>query len=417
MTALIRGLPKELRRPLVPVPETVAKVLARLEPRRRPLAEDMSRAIGAMAIRALRVGLLAAAAPPAGDVPRGRSEARRAGVRQVAERRAGARAAAAASRARRAASSKLERTGLTAWEIGSLPREVTLRGTGQAVRAYPALVDEGSTVGVKVLETPAAQAAAMWAGTRRLLLLSAPSPSKYVHDRLSNADRLALSAAPHGSLGAVLDDAVVAAADALMASGGGPAWDEAGFTRLRGHVAGSLASTTAGVVSAVVGVLDAAREVERRLEPLTAVPLQPARADVRAQLARLVHPGFIAATGVDRLPDVERYLRAAARRLERLPDATAVDRDRMSTVHELERAYRERLTQVPGSPSLREVPWMLEELRVSHFAQSLGTRGPISAKRVRRALEEAGASGRGHSPRGGMTLTPMGAPHRSRRQG
>ena len=188
----------------------------------------------------------------------------------------------------------------------------------------------------------------------------------------------------------MLDDAVIAATDSLMASGGGPAWDEAGFARLRGHVAGSLATTTAQVVAAVVGILDAAREVERRLEPLTAVPLQPARADVRAQLARLVHPGFIAATGVDRLPDVERYLRAAARRLERLPDATAVDRDRMSTVHELERAYRERLAEVPGAPGLREVPWMLEELRVSHFAQSLGTRGPISAKRVRRALAEAG---------------------------
>ena len=73
----------------------------------------------------------------------------------------------------------------------------------------------------------------------------------------------------------------------------------------------------------MVGVLDAAREVSRLLEPLTAVPLQPARADVRPQLARLVHPGFIAATGVDRLADVERYLRAAARRLERFPDATA----------------------------------------------------------------------------------------------
>ena len=184
---------------------------------------------------------------------------------------------------------------------------------------------------------------------------------------------------------------MVAAADALMASGGGPAWNEADFARLRGHVAGSLAGTTASVVDAVVRVLDAAREVTRRLEPLTAVPLQPARADVRAQLARLVHPGFVAATGVDRLGDVERYLRAAARRLERLPDATAVDRDRMNSVHELERAYRERLAAHPGAAGLREVPWMLEELRVSHFAQSLGTRGPISAKRIRRALEEAGS--------------------------
>jgi ATP-dependent helicase HrpA len=139
----------------------------------------------------------------------------------------------------------------------------------------------------------------------------------------------------------------------------------------------------------VVRILDAARALERRLEPLTAVPLQPARADVRAQLERLVHPGFVAATGVARLPDVERYLQGALRRLERLPDATAVDRDRMNAVLELERAYRERLRAAPGASGLRDVPWMLEELRVSHFAQSLGTRGPVSAKRIRRALDEA----------------------------
>jgi ATP-dependent helicase HrpA len=387
--ALIRGLPKELRRQLVPVPETAARVLSRLEPRRRPLAEDMSRAVDAVSIppEAWDFSRL----PPHLRVTFRVVDSKRgvlAAGKSLSEVRARVRPLLRAELTR--ASSKLERTGLTAWEIGSLPREVTLRGTGQAVRAYPALVDEGSSVGVKVLETPGAQRSAMWAGTRRLLLLSMPSPSKYVHDRLSNADRLALSAAPHGSLSAVVDDAVVAAADSLMASGGGPAWDDAGFARLRGHVAGGLASTTADVVSAVVAVLDAAREVSRRLEPLTAVPLQPARADVRAQLARLVYPGFIAATGVDRLADVERYLRAAARRIERLPDAVAVDRDRMNSIHELERAYRERLAAVPGSAALREVPWMLEELRVSHFGQSLGTRGPISAKRIRRALAEAG---------------------------
>jgi ATP-dependent helicase HrpA len=184
---------------------------------------------------------------------------------------------------------------------------------------------------------------------------------------------------------------VTAAADALIVEAGGPAWDEAGFARLRDHVAGHLAERTAGVVDRVVAILDAARDVERRLEPLTAVPLQLARADVREQLRRLVHPGFVAATGVDRLADVERYLRAAARRLERLPDTAAVDRDRMNAVHELERAYRKRMQARPGAEALRDVPWMLEELRVSQFAQGLGTRGPVSSKRIRRVLEEAGA--------------------------
>jgi ATP-dependent helicase HrpA len=266
---------------------------------------------------------------------------------------------------------------------------VALPGTGQAVRAYPALMDEGATVGVRVLDTPAAQADAMWAGTRRLLLLGSGSPLRAVSAGLGNAAQLALAAAPGGPA-ATLSDSLVAAADALMREAGGPAWDGAGFARLRASVAGSLVPRTEAVVREVVAILGAARDVSAALEPLTAVPLQPARADVRRQLARLIHPGFVSEAGADRLADIERYLRAAERRLERLPNAPAPDLDRMRSIHELEEAYRARLAAIgPGEPvpeSLGEVKWMLEELRVSHFAQHLGTRGPVSAKRIRAAI-------------------------------
>ncbi len=169
VTALIRGLPKDLRRRLVPVPETAARALARLEPRRRPLAEDLSRAIDVFSIPP---GTWDFSTLPPHLRPTFRVVDDRRGVlasgKSLSDVRARVRPLLRAELT--AASSKLERTGLTAWEIGSLPREVTLRGTGQAVRAYPALVDEGSSVGVSVLETPGAQRASMWAGTRRLLL-------------------------------------------------------------------------------------------------------------------------------------------------------------------------------------------------------------------------------------------------------
>jgi ATP-dependent helicase HrpA len=214
-----------------------------------------------------------------------------------------------------------------------------------------------------------------------------------VQGRLGNAALLTLASAPHGSVQAVVEDATVAAADALLAEAGGPAWDEAGFTRLRGHVAGELAERTAAIVDQVAAILDAARAVQRRLDELTAAPLQPARLDVARQIGRLVYAGFAAATGAQRLADVERYLRGAERRVERLPSAVAGDLDRMNAIHELERAHERRLAAWPdGRPlpdALREVPWMLEELRVSHFAQGLGTRGQVSAKRIRRALEGA----------------------------
>ena len=123
------------------------------------------------------------------------------------------------------------------------------------------------------------------------------------------------------------------------------------------------------------------------------MPLQPARADVAEQLGRLVYPGLRRPpTGVARLADVERYLRAAARRLERLPNAVAADRDRMSAVHELEAPYAARSTAPAGARCRRRCArcrWMLEELRVSHFAQALGTRGQVSSKRIRRVLDSA----------------------------
>src|SRR5215207_4791192 len=373
VTALIRSLPKDARRKLVPVPEVAAEVLAALKPRKGRFADAVAAEL--WRLRGVRVG--------PGDFDPARLPAHlrmtfRIEDEQGAVVAEGTDLGALRERVRprlraelASAAAGLEASGLTAWTIGELPRTVALPGTGQAVRGYPALVDEGATVGVRVLETPAVQG------------------------RLTNAQRLALAGAPHDGVGAVLADATTAALDALIAEAGGPAWDAAAFARLRSHVGGRLQAKTAEVVAAVARILDAARDVERRLETLSAPAFEPARRDVRAQLARLVQPGFAARTGAARLGDVERYLQGAARRLDRLPDATAVDRDRMRAVHELEEAYRRRLDAWPRGRALpqdlREVPWMIEELRVSQFAQGLGTRGQVSAKRIRRALEEAAA--------------------------
>jgi ATP-dependent helicase HrpA len=191
----------------------------------------------------------------------------------------------------------------------------------------------------------------------------------------------------------VIDDATVAAIDVLIARAGGPAWDAAGFARLRDHVAGALAATTLAIVEQAADVLDARRAVQRAMEGLTAAPYEPARLDVSAQMGRLVFDGFIEATGAARLPDVVRYLRGAERRMERLPDTLAVDRDRMAGVRELEAAYRAKADHHRSRPQpapLREARWLLEELRMSHFAQGLGVRGQVSAKRIRKLLDAAG---------------------------
>jgi ATP-dependent helicase HrpA len=395
VTALIRSLPKELRKRLVPVPDVAAAVLERLEPRRRPLLEALAEQIELQ--RGVRIP------PDAWDLSRLPAHLRMtfsveddSGTVLASGQDLDALREQVRPRLRAAltaATRSLERTGQTEWTFGDIPRIVALPGTGQAVRAYPSLVDEGETVGLRALETPDAQRRAMYVGTRRLLLLTCPSPLRWVQGRLSNREQLALATAPHGSLRAALEDCATAAVSALMAEAGGPVFDAAGFRALRDHVAGSLAETTLTAVRRLAAILDAAAAVRRRLDALPGPAFADARRDVAQQLGRLVFSGFVTASGLRRLADVERYLRAAERRLERLPDNVNVDRDRMRAVHELEDAYRRRLDALPRGAAiagpLAEVPWMLEELRVHHFAQSLGTRGGVSNKRIRQVLAES----------------------------
>ncbi len=394
--ALIRSLPKELRRPLVPVPALAAEVVGRLRPRDGRLAEALARELE----RLRGVQVTADAFDPA-KLPAHLRMTFRAlddqgsplGEDSDLERLREAlrpRLRAALAEATRG----LERHGLSGWTLGTLPRTVALPGTADSVLAYPALIDEGDAVGVAALETAEAQRIAMHAGTRRLLRLTTRSPARAAERGLGGPATLVLASAPHGSLAAVLEDATAAAIDQLIAQAGGPAWNEADFAVLRDRVAAGLPAATAEVLAAVVAILEARAAVHRRLEALSGDgTLQPAILDVATQLGTLVYPGFAAATGAARLPDVERYLQGTLRRLERLPAARAQDSDRMRSLHELEHLHRLRLAAWPPGRAhpaeLDEVPWMLQELRVSHFAQQLGVRGGVSTKRVRRALEAA----------------------------
>lgn len=188
---------------------------------------------------------------------------------------------------------------------------------------------------------------------------------------------LALAAAPHGSLDATMEDAINASLDALVESHGGPAWDAASFATLREHVRGEIRPTTLEALRALGRILEAARAVRAGLDALPATPVfGPAREDVARQLGRLVYPGMLAVAGLSRLDDVERYLRAASLRLERLPSHVIADSQHMATIHELE-------AQAAGR---RDVLWLLEELRVAQFAAGPLVRPGATLKRVREAL-------------------------------
>jgi ATP-dependent helicase HrpA len=288
------------------------------------------------------------------------------------------------------AGSDLERGGLTDWEMGTLPREFHTEHDGHPVVGYPALVDEGSTVSVRVLPSAEEQQHSMRLGTRRLLLLAVVSPLPALTKRLDNRAKLALAAYPHGGLGALLDDCVAAAVDTLVARHGGPAWDEQSFTVLRDRVRADLHEVLEAVLVQVQQIVSLGVGLQARVSGLTSSALAAVADDVGAQVDHLLRPGFVIATGTERLPHVLRYLRAAETRLEKAPYDLARDHESMRVIHELEDELRERLGaagRVEDRDKLAEIGWMIEELRVSLFAQRLGTAYPVSEKRVRRALQ------------------------------
>ncbi|MET9411626.1 ATP-dependent RNA helicase HrpA [Streptomyces sp. NPDC002935] len=408
VTELIRSLPKPIRRNYVPAPNFAQKFLERAVPLQEPLTLTMARELKRM----VGVPLTAddfdwSRLPDHLKITFRIVDERR---RKLAEdkdlealklrlkpKARQAISQAAAATAEREGGESLERTGLTDWTIGSLTRIFETRRAGQPVKAYPALVDDGpaaGTVSVRLFDTEAEQAEAMWKGTRRLILRNIPvNPGKFASDKLTNAQKLALSANPHGSVQALFDDCAMAAADKLIADFGGPAWDEESYRKLYDKVRAEIVDTTVRTVGQVQQVLAAWQACERRLKGVRSPTLLANLTDVRKQLDALMKPGFVTATGLRRLPDLMRYLVAADRRLQQMPTGVQRDTSRMEKVHEMQDEYAWLLEQLPqGRPvpsSVLDIRWMIEELRVSYFAHALGTAYPVSDKRIVKAIDAA----------------------------
>ena len=177
----------------------------------------------------------------------------------------------------------------------------------------------------------------------------------------------------------------------MIADDGGPPWDADGFARLVAEARSALPLATARAVDAAGQALEAAHDAEARLRATPSPPLAAAFTDVRAQFAGLIYPGFVSETGLRRLPDLVRYLRAISRRLDTLASAPGRDAERTAIVHRVTDAYQQAVGKLPparrSGADVRAVRWMIEELRVSLFAQVLGTPAPVSEKRILAALD------------------------------
>ncbi|MGW0042673.1 ATP-dependent RNA helicase HrpA [Rhodococcus sp. NPDC003348] len=395
VTALIKTLPKSLRRTVVPAPDYARAALSVVKPRTEPLTVAIARELTRMAGAPItpadfdltavpdHLRMTFAAVDPGGKVL-GRSKS-------LDDLRAGQapRVAAAVSKA----AATTERAAATVWTsetLGTVPDTVTRTLGGQKVVGYPALVPEAGGVAVRVLATPAAQRRAMREGTRALLLAAVPTPTKSAIGGLGTRDRLALSQNPHGSVDALVEDCRTCAVDALIERHGGPPRTPEGFETLQRAVRAELSREVAVLVRLVVPILSRAQQLRVLLDGARG----DAADDVREQLDTLVYPGFVTDTGATRLRELPRYLDAAIMRLEALPGSAVRDRQNLTVLDAVFDEYGKLLARLDPrrhhDPDVDAIRWMIEELRVGLFAQSLGTPYPVSDKRIRKAMAAIG---------------------------
>ncbi|MFC2435821.1 MAG: ATP-dependent RNA helicase HrpA [Aggregatibacter sp.] len=280
----------------------------------------------------------------------------------------------------------IEQSGLHIWSFAELPQCYEQKQRGFSVKAFPAIVDEKDAVGIKLFETEFEQAVAMQQGLRRLLLLNVPSPIKYLHEKLPNKAKLGLYFTPFGRVLDLIDDCIACAVDKLIVDFGGFVWNEEGFDKLRDFVRENLNEVTVDIAQKVEQILTLTHQLNQRLKGKMDFTMAFALSDMKSQISGLIYQGFVQKSGYTRLPDLLRYLQAIDKRMDKLAQDVNRDRAAMLRVEQVQQAYQQLLAKLPKSKPISdevaEIRYMIEELRVSLFAQQLGTKYQVSEKRV-----------------------------------
>ena len=286
----------------------------------------------------------------------------------------------------------IEQSGLHIWSFAELPQCYEPKQRGFSVKAFPAIVDEKDAVGIKLFETEFEQAVAMQQGLRRLLLLNVPSPIKYLHEKLPNKAKLGLYFTPFGRVLDLIDDCIACAVDKLIADFGGFVWNEENFDKLRDFVRENLNEVTVDIAQKVEQILTLTHQLNQRLKGKMDFTMAFALSDMKSQISGLIYQGFVQKSSYARLPDLLRYLQAIDKRMDKLAQDVNRDRAAMLRVEQVQQAYQQLLAKLPKSKPISdevaEIRYMIEELRVSLFAQQLGTKYPVSDKRILNVIAE-----------------------------
>ena len=392
--ALLKSLPKATRRNFVPTPDRARAALASADPAGGNLTDELGRALCEMTgVRipgdewdwsrvpdhlrvTFRVEDHGGEAVGEGKVLAALQQHLAPQLRQTMRR----------------AAQSVERKGLQQWTFGALPATFEHGVGDRVIQGFPAVVDHGDSVALEVLASQQERDVATRLGVRRLLLLNTTAPWKRVLALLTNAQRLALGHNPHGSVPDLLQDCLAAAVDSIVAERpGGEVLGPEEFEETLRVVRSQVVARVMDVIDLIEPLMVRSRQAELALAAMTSPVMAAAKADMQTQLRSLLYAGFVAETGLARLGDLERYLRGILARCDRAPSQVSRDAALMDTVARVQAEYDSLVAALPAArragADVQVLRWMVEELRVSLFAQTLGTAYPVSEKRIYKAMD------------------------------
>ncbi len=400
VSALIKSLPKETRRMFVPANETAQAVLAKLKFGDGDFEEEVARLLSEMG----RIGVRAADF----DLERLPNHLRM-NVKVIDDK--GAQLAAgrnlldlhkqlggiAAASFKKAGSQQWSRDKLTEWNFGELPAQVSFASGGVQLIGYPSLIDQGESVSLRLIDTPTKAAVETRAGIRRLAALALRKPVKYQLENLPDINQWTLWGAALGCTGTFQQDLGDLIVDrAFFPERGAYPRTEAAFKAQLQVARGNLGEATQALIDVLRPFFTNYAEVRATLNATKSPLMAYAVADVKAQLIGLSGPKFLTRTPYGWLVQYPRYMDAIVRRLKKLV-TNGIPRDR--ALHDVMQRclarYQARAAEHAArelfDPELDLYRWMLEELRVSLFAQELRTAMPISETRLDKQWEKVRA--------------------------
>ncbi|MGN1281161.1 MAG: ATP-dependent RNA helicase HrpA [Succinivibrio sp.] len=278
----------------------------------------------------------------------------------------------------------------SSWVFGTIPKEKVSRQGSIEITAYPALTDRGDGVTLELYDSKYKQQKAMWLGQRKLLSLCIKDPTSYLEKHLPNKSKLAMYYQPLGSVKELINDLMLGTISQIMKENNAPCYDEESFNKLYEKVRSTLNEKALSLCTHIDRILMKTHEIRRLVKGKINLAVAYSYKDIAAHLDSLVYKGFISSTTVEHLSQIPRYLDAIISRIDKL--SRDVNRDLLYTrkIEQVQELYKNTVSRykyqaVPDD--LIEVKWLIEELRVSYFAQQLGVKISVSDKRIANELK------------------------------